>query len=839
MQNGLPPGPFSGDEPLTKCSPEEFQASLDRAGIRLMPYPFDSALAVASDVDGSSRERFDGYTGMLVHELGLDFGDSAWLHWRYGVGATGQLGTAHSGGFLSPSLTTETTDRARTFVRNRTFREMLAEYHAGNIDHFHAWLPHGPRIAVLHDVTKRGSSLVARIPPIDASCNDFHLVGVCLIFEGSVEPGIVSVEAECADGSTASYEPADYDAPNDGKSYALFLQSVDPLGSQSVPHLRYVEQISARAGSDSCPMPARILLLGAYGPMLLDRVRLLRDTYNVEMPLITEHAKLHFRYPVGTDWVRKRNARLYSEQQGKLTAFVGPIVDGDGEQIASADSDEPHSFARVLPEAVEQLELRFIVPQPSTSNVGLVVTDLLSRSPTRSGGGFYWARRVMPNAEPPPPGEMFDGQTKHSTFAARIESAIDSAAAEPGRFWPIYTHVGSLAIVDGKRIPLPDPYFDPGPLLKLQDRVYGISADLPTDGRIWFTRASTLYDYALVLQHMPGAVERGGGDIRLRSWDDPVLGKRLPRTPSQLYGLTFYVPDEATALVTLDGQAMNQVVRNPADSSGSPSVTIAECDLSTTVFRSLDPAAASGASVRGGEWQWTGGDLPFGRLTCAADSEPATLRLPMHGTSLPGAQLLSFAARADVGCEYGILLETRSGGRFWFGSASLADTLENITARYSLDRLTSSNARQTLVVPFYAVSWAESARAGGPLPSHPLEAVSLVTRGARGALTEFADVRLLRPRASLAAHHPAEGHCVVGHLQDSTEGATVRMRPVGKPEEQIVTGTDQLGWFAFTGVAPGVYEVTGSSGGTVFRPERGAAIEVWSDIARLELTATT
>jgi hypothetical protein len=804
-----------------------------------MPYPFDSAFAVASDVDGSSRERFDGYTGMLVHELGLDFGDSAWLHWRYGVGATGQLGTAHSGGFLSPSLTTDTTDRARMFVRNRTFREMLAEYHAGNIDHFHAWLPHGPRIAVLNDVAKQGSSLVARIPPIDASCNDFHLFGVCLIFEGWADPGIALVEAECGDGSTVPYEPADYDAPSDGKSYVLFLRNADPLSSESVPHLRYIEQISARAGNDACPVPVQILLLGAYGPTLLDRVRLLRDMYNVEMPLITEHAKLHFRYPVATAWVRKRNARLYSEQQGSLTAFVGPVVDGDGELIASADSDEPHSFARVLPEAVEQAELRFIVPQPSHSNVGFAVTDLLSKSPTRSGGGFYWAKRVMPNAEPPPPGEMFDGQTKHDTFAARIQSAIDGAAADPGRFWPIYTHIGSLAIVDGKRIPLPDPYFEPGALLNLQDRIYGISPGLPAESRIWFTRASTLYDYALMLQHMPGAVERRGGDIRLKSWDDPVLRKRLPRTPSQLYGMTFYVPDEASASVTLDEQPIDHIVRNPADSSGSPSVTIAECDISATLFRSLDPATVAGASLQGGEWHWTEGHLPFGRLKSSSDSQPATLRVPMHGTSLPGAQLLSFVTRADVSCESGVLLETRNGGRFWFGSSSLGATLGKIAASYSLDRLVLSDSRRRLVVPFHDLEWVKSARPGGPLPSHALEAVTLVVRGTPGASAEFGDARLLRPRAALAAHKPAAGHCLVGVVQGAGEGEMVHLHPAGKPDEEIVTTTDQLGSFAFTGIAPGVYEVTGSNGEAIFHSERGAAIEVWSDIARLELTTPT
>ena len=802
-----------------------------------MPYPFDSAFAVASDVDGSSRERFDGYTGMLVHELGLDFGDSAWLHWRYGVGATGQLGTAHSGGFLSPSLTTDTTDRARMFVRNRTFREMLSEYHAGNIDHFHGWLPHGPRIAVLDDVTRRGSSLVARIPPIDVSCNDFHLVGVCLILEGSTDPGILSVEAECADGSTILYEPADYDAPSDGRSYVLFLRNVDPLSSQSIPHLRYIEQVTARTSNDACPVPTQILLLGAYGPTLLDRVRLLRDTYNVEMPLITEHAKLHFRYPVGTAWVRKRNARLYSEQQGSLTAFVGPVVNGDGELIASADSDEPHSFARVLPEAVEQAELRFIVPQPAHSNVGFAVTDLLSKSPTRSGGGFYWAKRVMPNAKPPPPGEMFDGQTKHDTFAARIQSAIDGAGAEPGRFWPIYTHIGSLAIVDGKRIPLPEPYFEPGPLLNLQDRVYGISPDLPAESRIWFARASTLYDYALMLQHMPGAVERSSGGIRLKSWDDPVLRKRLPRTPSQLYGLTFYVPDEAKASVALDGQPIDHIIRNPVDSSGSPSVTIAECDIWTTLFRSLDPATARGASLQGGVWHWADGDLPFGRLKCSSDSHPATLRVPMHGTRLPGAQLLSFVTRVDVGCEGGILLETRNGGRFWFGNSSLRATLGRIDASYNVDRLILSESCRRLVVPFHDLKWAESARPGGALPSHPLEAVTLIVRGTMGASADFGDARLLRPRAALAAHKAAGGHCLVGFVHGAAEGETVRIHPVCKPDEEIVTRTDQLGWFAFTGIAPGVYEVSGSNGEAIFHSQRGPAIEVWSDIARLELTA--
>ena len=73
-----------------------------------------------------------------------------------------------------------------------------------------------------------------------------------------------------------------------------------------------------------------------------------------------------------------------------------------------------------------------------------------------------------------------------------------------------------------------------------------------------------------------------------------------------------------------------------------------------------------------------------------------------------------------------------------------------------------------------------------------------------------------------------QADCLVGFVHGAAEGETVRIHPVCKPDEEIVTRTDQLGWFAFTGIAPGVYEVSGSNGEAIFHSQRGPAIEVWS-----------
>src|ERR1051326_367492 len=104
--------------------------------LRRFPYPFASAVSVLSDVDGSVKERYRAYIAQLVQQFGLDFGDSTWLTGWPALGILSRDFTVH-GWEVGGS------------ARSRTFAESIAEYHLGNIDHFHAFLASGPRVAIL------------------------------------------------------------------------------------------------------------------------------------------------------------------------------------------------------------------------------------------------------------------------------------------------------------------------------------------------------------------------------------------------------------------------------------------------------------------------------------------------------------------------------------------------------------------------------------------------------------------------------------------------------------------------------------------------------------------
>lgn len=133
--------PFSANYGLR--APERLAVGrmIEAAGLRWLPYRFGSALAVVSDVDASNRDRYAGYIGMLVEELGFDFGDSTWL-----------LSERRSLGFFSPHLSLGRSEPSESYTNTRTFTESVAEFHKGNIDHFHAFSRHGPRVAVIDDV---------------------------------------------------------------------------------------------------------------------------------------------------------------------------------------------------------------------------------------------------------------------------------------------------------------------------------------------------------------------------------------------------------------------------------------------------------------------------------------------------------------------------------------------------------------------------------------------------------------------------------------------------------------------------------------------------------------
>ncbi len=393
------------------------------------------------------------------------------------------------------------------------------------------------------------------------------------------------------------------------------------------------------------------------------------------------------------------------------------------------------------------------------------------------------------------------GPTRHETFALRLSEVLSQVADKPGRCWPIYTHLGAITAYRNNRrqAPIPDPYFEAAPALALRDAAFGVSGTGPS---AWFTRGSVLYDYALVMRSIGGHLRRNGDEIHIDSWRDETLGRTLPISPAQLYGLTVHVDDAAVASLRLDGEIIETVSRNPADESGRHSLTVLESEIRFVIFDRLDPLSNDPDGVRiAGRGAWRGDALIV----------DGAVTLALHGWAAPGAQAFCFdverIGEAEFGGPLGVRLRTLDGASFYFGDADFAE--ESDLATYVF--LSRGAGRR--VVPFHALTWRPGA--GTPMPSHPLESISLLGKAAFSAPT------FLRPRATTLKR---EGFCVAGRAPDAEAGAVAHL---GEWSQSV----DHRGWFSFRGVPAGVYPLTCT--GRIDR--RGPRVEVRADVANLLL----
>jgi hypothetical protein len=843
------PSPFFKDHVYTRFEEKKARANLAAKDIRLMPFPFNSALAIVSDLDGSQRPQYEAYTGQLIGRLGLDFGDSTWLQWAYGKERRRGVGF----GFLSPDGTTDCDDPNEIFNDTRTFFESLAEFHIGNVDHFHSFFIDGPRVVISGHSRQLGGGKVAfdldfGPGPVARELRNGCIVGVCAVTKKDSTVRIHGVAIEGRDGVLSEfYGPAPYDGPRDGRQYHMFSEARPQRDNHSIPKIDQARSviISVCDQSDAENIE-RVIVSNTYGIVVMEALRYLNDVYHIDINLITEHGAHHFRNPAKGKLDDEKTRMKIVQIENGISSGKGTILDARGDLIFSTDADHPNSMCRVFPEITSELELRFIVPAASSGGMGFSPFELVTPSPTRAGGGVYWAKRVMPRLKPSLSGEPND-RTRQSTFTARVEKALEVCDQAPGLFWPLYTHLGAL---DGDI--LPEPYFNEATASALQDRAFNISGAVAAPGRVWVGRASVIYDYALILRSIGDHVTRpDANSVRIGSWRDPVIGKRMPRSRGQLYGLTFYVDDPSKADVRLDGEPIETFFVNPADETGRPSITIAECDIRHLLFDNLDPARNRPGDVHlvGGQWTWRPrgeGDRAFGRLAASGPVRAAgtavagaSLTVALHGWTATGAQSAIFAVRRHGAGRFALEFQTQSGGRFCFGDRSFVGPRRRaFTASYAFDpQLFVPGVWRTLSVPFYDLAWHPSARPGGPLPSHALESVTIHCLGDGGAAIDVAGLAFLRPRASRAAREAA-GFCVGGRLAGHAGHEVVHLsgRDRGDSENRQLA-VDQRGFFCFDQVARGMYEVWADTAGGAAHDRRGPLLEVEGDTMTLVLGA--
>ncbi len=766
----LAPAPFTNRLGLSAEEREAARRRLEAAGVRALPYPFASAMSVISDCDGSSRSRYQAYVGAFTSR-GLDFGDSTWLHWNHQTGfrAGGGLGvysyTWSKGLYHDPAW----------LSRTRTFAESVAGYHAGDIDHLHSLFRDGPRVAIVDCPQSDGDTVEIFTGPFQSGgawrADDLHLSA--LLIEGECD-GASVVEQD--GGETVCSAPRA--GPLAGQT--LLALPFDPDGENRGLLMRAVGAIRLNGARGV----KRVILLSCHTDRLVERVAHLRRL-NIEWSLITEHSRLHFRHPSEAAQDDQAASKRLAEPDGVLPALYGEISDDEG-LVVSTDADDPRSPCRVLPDLFD-LGLRFLAPAACDTFEGIDLLDVVRPTPTRAGGGAYWARRTMPLGRGPNP------RTHQETFTVRARAALDGAERQPGLVWPVYTHLGAMDIDPGRPGPpfVPEPYFDAADMAVLQDRALGISGE---GARMWLARATPLYDYCLIVRSIADHVRRDGDAIDIESWRDPALGRRLPCSPAQLFGLTLYVDDAAAASVRLDGRPIQTLSRNRADASGRQSVTILESEIRSIVFEALDPLANDpGEAEIDGECAWRDGGLAVN----------GAVTVPMHGWSAPGAQALAF----DAAGVFGIRLRTVDGGSFYFGDPRWDDGSDDATYAFV------GGGAGRRVAPLYDLAW--RAGTGAHVASHPLASIAFMGDA------QFARVEFLRPRATMLER---AGFCVAGQVADFRRGQIVHL---GERREAV----DQRGWFCFPQTPAGVYRLT--SQGQCDR--RGPLVEIGSDTVGLLL----
>ncbi len=857
------------------------------AGMRALPYPFSSALALTSDCDFTSRPHHSAYVGELVERHGLDFGDSLWLAAYPGIPERSGPGLA----VLGPDFRLD----ARHFERERGRQldpwEVLRGHHRGNIDHWHSFHMRGPRVFVLREWTADPETgcLRAAVGAVESEALHFHglnfpVMAATLVVDPELDSEALAVELVARDGRRQTlerehngrlYRFLDREVEEGGQLF--FTWRVDVLDRRQALFLEDLVAVEIR--SVRGPLAADALralhLHNLHTEVILDRLEFLDRELHFSTNLSTMHSLWHFF----------THDRLRA--QGKRVAALLNSGEADGKTLhAAADlpgarfstvADDPLSFARVLPEITERFGIvhmrlvqgsRYVSHSLQRAPLGerhCSLHDLVHPMRTRTGSALYNLCAAFPAISPEEAEALGADPNRSRTrdFGLRLQRVLEDLDQVPGELAVLYTHLG---VRDPDRLDADDSE-DPPPRLEdfggpavveLKDRVFGVSSSVGESSRIWFTRASVLANYALMAQAVPERIARPTGNtVRIESRVDPVLERRLPESARALYGLTFYVDDRSAARVFLDRREIRDLARNPPDSSGRESVTIAECGIRCVLFDEVDPVRVRRAGqagghfrIEGGEWSWRTepaaafrgsgyGVLRLAGAPAGSGHRTARLELSCSGLEPVGCQQLAWALRrSSPQVAAAVLLETATGGRFLFGDRALLGAAGDPTARYLAAPAPADRAGwERIVVPFASLDWASgSDPADCPMPSHPPRRIALLVSGRPGEAAGFDALEFGRPKVTRPRH---AGDTIVlgGRVVGGRAGTRVGLlRLHGEDaDEPAIATTDGLGGFWLRDLAPGAYRIATAEPDGSFDWARATWVEASTDRFDLEL----
>lgn len=780
-------------------------------------------MAVLSDIDDSDRARSAAYHGTLIRSLGLDFGDSMWLLGRLAALSdtprTGDLLVAAGLGVFHPDGLS-TGWRPSDLDTVRTFPEMVVGALRGDFDHFHAFMPRGHRVVWLERTDTDGAEAVFTVPPLQRngyfSTSEVRVAGLGVVGTRAAVDGVHEARTTGRRDSSevrllTRAEPHRETALRlglEGEGVALLLPP--PSGPDAPPrpplaHLWLVDEIRVTCASPEAAAGLRaVAVFNATPELILNALTDLDEQWNVRTSLITEHSGYCF---LNTKSQAIHGGKVLAESQTPSPDLRGWVIGlAEGPMRFSGLADDPGSFCRLFPALVAERGFRFVNAGGLTGSpdFSFDIHDVVAPSRVRDGSGVYICRRTMPTL---PEGVDRDDPvlkpTRAPSFGHRLRRLYQLMESKPGCLWPFYTHLGGVQPLEQN----PEPYLEPGPVLELQDRVYGITGRFEPGDRCWFVRGTGMCEHALLMQNLADRVERVDADtVRITPWHDEVLGYALPASINQTYGLTFRVRHLDRARVLVGEREVSELAR--FDHPDGKWVTLTPSSIREVLFHHVDPLARPDARVSiegldpqclpgGGE---DGGGVALRLVT--PRGQIGRVSFTPNWIDPAGAQCFLYNVRADDrNAAVAWLVETTDGGRFAWGDQALVETISGLTAW----RFEPAPMAPTVSVPLWDLTWSPGALPGGPLPSRNIARIELICRG----VVSISNAAFLRPSPA-QRDEPVSGVVVAGRVPEAMASEwTVCLQALGTPTASQCT-PDPRGWFGFPGV-------------------RGTAAHVWAE----------
>jgi len=509
-------GSLLNEDPFTHLNiptPEQRAAWLDelaRQGVRLLPPPFGHGVAVLSDIDDSDRERSGLYHGQLIEEHGLDFGDSMWLFGRtaallerdeHGLRRV----FTYPGQALGHPCGDPDAWTGEDLVCIRSSREMIVGALRGDFDHFHAFMPTGHRLVWLKEPRVEGCDAIFAIGDLQRQgyfrTTEMRAAGLAVVGMPETVGAMLGAEVDgralagCGQTRKLAFVP-----DREGRSKANFgaehedsawLVPVEPIGpGNPLPHLWLTDEIRIHCNTPEAAVGVRAVgVTNATRPLILGRLRELDERWNLRTSLITEHSGYCFLNQ--KSWAF-HSARVARESETASKAPRGWVIGiHNGPDRFSGLADDPQSFVCLFPELSAELGFRFVNAGGLTGspNYSFDATNVVAPSLVRDGSGVYICRRTMPTLpDGVDPEDPVLKATRAPSFGLRLRKMYELMAENPGRLWPIYTHLGGIQPLEET----PVPYLEQEPVRQLQDRVYNMSGTVKPADRVWFVRGTGL-----------------------------------------------------------------------------------------------------------------------------------------------------------------------------------------------------------------------------------------------------------------------------------------------------------------------------------------------------------